>query len=271
MERVGALRVREHGSKGPRVIVLHGGPAAVGSAVGLAQGLSGWFRVLEPWQRGSGPTPLTVETHIADLHHLVMSRCGDARPPIVGESWGAMLALAYAAAHPTAVSAVGLVGCGTFDIEARAHLQATVAQRQEALRSQTKDSAKASRAGSAVDEGRLLRSALYDFAPIAGVAEENGEPFDMRAHSETWDDMLRLQEAGEYPAAFDAITCPVLMLHGAYDPHPGSLIRDGLKRHVPQLEYREWERCGHSPWIERFVRDDFFATLRAWLNSKLTR
>jgi hypothetical protein len=36
--------------------------------------------------------------------------------------------------------------------------------------------------------------------------------------------MIRLQDHGVYPAAFSAIRSPVLMLHGAVDPHPGRMI-----------------------------------------------
>jgi pimeloyl-ACP methyl ester carboxylesterase len=94
--------------------------------------------------------------------------------------------------------------------------------------------------------------------------EGAGEPFDIRAHTETWEDMVRLQDAGVYPAAFAAITLPVLMLHGTYDPHPGQMIRASLAPFLPQWEYREWEHCGHYPWGEQFVRDEF-AVLRKWL------
>jgi len=55
------------------------------------------------------------------------------------------------------------------------------------------------------------------------------------------------------------------MLHGAYDPHPGRMIRASLEPYVAPLEYREWERCGHDPWRERGVRDQFFVALREWL------
>ncbi len=77
--------------------------------------------------------------------------------------------------------------------------------------------------------------------------------------------MLRCQEEGLYPAAFAAIESPVLMLHGAYDPHPGRMIRDSLRPYLPQLEYREWENCGHSPWRQPEVREEFFEVLRNWL------
>jgi pimeloyl-ACP methyl ester carboxylesterase len=91
------------------------------------------------------------------------------------------------------------------------------------------------------------------------------EGVDARANRETWDDMLRLQAAGVYPQAFAGITAPVLMLHGARDPHPGRAIRDSLAPYMPQLEYYEWQQCGHYPWLERAVRDDFLATLEGWL------
>jgi pimeloyl-ACP methyl ester carboxylesterase len=43
------------------------------------------------------------------------------------------------------------------------------------------------------------------------------------------------------------------------------MIRASLEPHIPQLEYHEWERCGHFPWLEKAVRDEFFTVLRAWL------
>jgi pimeloyl-ACP methyl ester carboxylesterase len=91
------------------------------------------------------------------------------------------------------------------------------------------------------------------------------EACDARAHEETWQDMVRLQEEGVYPAIFSAIDAPVIMMHGAVDPHPGQMIRASLESHLPQLEYREWERCGHYPWLERSVRDEFLQGLRSWL------
>ncbi|MDP6113569.1 MAG: alpha/beta hydrolase [Planctomycetota bacterium] len=82
--------------------------------------------------------------------------------------------------------------------------------------------------------------------------------------------MLRLQEEGVHPSAFSAIQSPILMLHGRYDPHPGQMIRASLEPYLPQLEYLEWDRCGHSPWVEKFVRNEFFALLREWLVQHLT-
>jgi pimeloyl-ACP methyl ester carboxylesterase len=235
----------------------------------VARGLADSFRAFEPFQRGSGGEPLTVARHVADLHEWVASCCEGARPALVGHSWGAMLALAYAAAHPGRAASLVLVGCGTFDPAARDHLRTIRQERMDdALRRRI-----ARLPEEYPDPDERLR-VLGDLTKVLDSydlvsAEREMEACDARAHHETWEDMVRLQEEGVYPAAFSAIEAPVLMLHGAVDPHPGWMIRANLEPHLPQLEYLEWERCGHYPWLERAVREEFFAVLRAWLTRQL--
>lgn len=177
-----------------------------------------------------------------------------------------MLALAYAAAHPQVIARLVLIGCGTFDKDARARFEAEIAARMtpelkaglERLAQDFADPGERLRA-----RGRLLHQ-VYCYAPLP-MDYELGPPDSDLKFEETWHDMLRLQEAGVYPAAFRVIEAPVLMLHGTYDPHPGVMIRDCLCQYMPQIEYRELQRCGHEPWRERFASDDFFVALRAWL------
>jgi pimeloyl-ACP methyl ester carboxylesterase len=182
-----------------------------------------------------------------------------------------MLALAYAARHPDSVSALALVGCGTFDPVSRARLRSTIEERMDENYRRRMDHLNTEFPDPAERMLKLgeLGDTLYSYDPVPVEQDGHAEPFDLEAHTQTWDDMVRMQEAGLYPGAFAAIRCPVLMLHGTYDPHPGPLIRDSLLPHLPQLEYREWERCGHSPWLERAVRDEFFLTLREWLSQHL--
>ena len=259
--------MREYGSSGPVVIAIHGGPGAAGTMAPVARELAGRFRVLEPLQRHSGGVPLTVAQHIADLGDIIESRCEGRAPALAGESWGAMLALAFAAAHPDLAGAVALIGCGTFDPISRARLRKTLderltdalRQRLERLPEQIADPAERMRV-----MGDLVAPA-YSYDAVEGDSESI--QCDPRGHEETWADMLRLQREGVYPAAFTAVRAPVLMLHGAHDPHPGPMIRDNLRQYVPQLEYLEWERCGHSPWLEKAARREFFAALSAWLAS----
>jgi len=263
------IQLFTHGTSGPVVIVLHGGPAAPGCARPLALGLANAFTVLEPWQRGSGDGPLTVARHVADLHEAIELHCAGQTPALVGESWGAMLALAYAAEHPDTAGPLALIGCGTFDTASRARLQATLRERQDGALQALLDSLpqRIPDPRERLAEHYRLTHSLYSYDPVEALDGVVDVEVDMQAHEETWQDMLRLQAEGVYPAAFAAITSPTIMLHGTYDPHPGRMTYETLGRHIPQLEYREWERCGHSPWEERQVRDEFLAYLRQWLRA----
>ncbi|MBN1511904.1 MAG: alpha/beta hydrolase [Phycisphaerae bacterium] len=256
---------REYGTAGPCVAVLHGGPGAPGYMTPVARELADAFRVLEPFQRGSEGVPLTVDRHVADLKGLLERRWPGERPSLVGHSWGAMLALCFAAAHPEMAGAVVLIGCGTFDAAARRQLQATRGERlgcevQLRLEQLSRDCSDPD--ASLREFARVLQKC--DSVDLIDCPDES-EPCDARAAEQTWADMLRLQAEGVYPAAFASIRCPVRMLHGADDPHSGRLILAGLKPHIPHIEYEELARCGHYPWLERAARDAFYRHLRTWL------
>ncbi len=260
------MRFKEYGTAGRRVIVIHGGPAATGHAAPVAKELSDSFRVLEPHQRGSSDTPLTVATHIADLKDLIETQCCEEKPALVGESWGAMLTLGFAAAHNDLVGPIALVGCGAFDPQTRQIFHATIETRMNdeqrkrvaGLEQKYPDPAERFKAYYAEI------APLYTYDQIPGVSKDFTR-FDVKAYNETWNDMMRLQELGVYPKKFAAIKSPVLMLHGDYDPHPGKLTKEVLKKYIPQLEYHELKKCGHSPWEEKFARDEFFSILHEWL------
>jgi len=111
------LHVQQHGPAGGEPwLVLHGGPGS-----GCQPGMAAWFdpvrhRAIMPDQRGAGrSTPAgtlrrnTVGALLADLEQLRRT-LGIERWGVVGGSWGATLALAYAARYPQAVAALVLRG-----------------------------------------------------------------------------------------------------------------------------------------------------------------
>ncbi len=259
------IECREYGETGSRVAVLHGGPGASGYMAGLARDMARSFQVLEPLQRPSGAEKLTVALHVEDLHEVLKQRCPGERVSLVGHSWGAMLALAYAAKCPDGISLIALIGCGTFDKEARARMKITIEERlggkvDERMAQLEREIPDRDKRLAAM--GALIESVdSWDLLPLDCQAAS----CDARANEETWSDMMRLQAAHVYPQAFSTITCPVAMFHGKYDPHPGKMIRDSLKPYIPQLEYIEWERCGHYPWRESAAREEFLATLKTRL------
>lgn len=259
------MQARTYGNHGSPVIVLHGGPGAPGGLAPLARQLAAAHRVYEPFQRRSGDTPVTVAAHVADLHAYV-TEVPAARGPValVGHSWGAMLALAYGAAYPDECPPLALIGCGTFDPVARALLTANRAARMTPAWRERHAAAAA-----LPDAEARLRAigSLYEELDNVACAAHADETVwvDGPGHEQTWTDMLRLQEAGVYPAAFVAIKAPAIMLHGAQDPHPGRLTHARLQSYMPQLEYVEFATCGHTPWLEQWARDSFRTRLLEWL------
>jgi pimeloyl-ACP methyl ester carboxylesterase len=269
--RLAMLHVRQYGTSGSYVVVLHGGPGIPGYMAPIARGLADSYRVLEPFQRGSGDKPLTVGQHIEDLLEVINFYAGDSRPALIGSSWGAMLALAFAATYPESSGGLVLVGCGTFDPVARAAMQEALKSRMDESVCERLQRLEEEFAG----KNDLMKALadfllpLYSYDLITTNMEDEG--VDARAYQQTWQDMLRFQAEGLYPAAFASIKAPVLMLHGVFDPHPGRLIRANLESYLPQLEYREFESCGHYPWLEKSASEEFFSVLRNWLEHHLNK
>jgi len=257
------IKVRRYGATGPVVALLHGGPGVPGHMAAIARELAPKYRVIEPLQRVRGAKPLTVATHIRDLHD-VLTFFAQEPVHLVGSSWGAMLALAYAAEHQKQVRSVVAIGCGTFDVRARdlykhrlnARLDATLKVRIERLDHEGLD-----------DDEVLHRKAellLPAYSHDLITTELEHTAVDARGNKETWSDMLQLQARSVYPQSFARIKAPVLMLHGALDPHPGPEICASLAPYIRHLEYQDWPDCGHYPWLERSTRDMFYERLTSW-------
>ena len=259
--------VRQYGKSGPIVLLLHGGPGAPGYMKPVAEALAGRFRVLEPFQRGSGDEPLTVARHVQDLQDVIEAYCGGEQPLLVGHSWGAMLALVWAAEHPAAAKAIVLVGCGTFDAASREQMEVIRQQRMdEAFRKRLEQ---VPRKYPNPNTRLAVLGGLYQQLDSVDLIEVKNHlhECDAKAHEQTWADIVRLQKEGVYPQAFAAIRCPVLMLHGDEDPHPGPMIRESLTAFLPQLEYVSWPNCGHYPWLEKATYAEFSKTLTNWLEA----
>ncbi len=256
------LEVREYGNCGPFVVAVHGGPGAPGSIGTLARMMGEYARVVEPFQRRSGEMPLTVDTHIEDMKNVISQCAVGEKAIVVGHSWGAMLALAFAADYPDLASRLILIGCGTFDLKSREAYNHELEKRFGRPVGDVAGEIKAG-AGSANEKMSRLGQVFGD-AQSYDAEEENGEVVtcDMKAQEETWADMVRLQSEGVYPQKFRRVSCPVIMLHGDYDPHPGKMVHDTLARYVPAIEYVEFHRCGHYPWRERYAKSEFLQKLR---------
>ena len=58
------------------------------------------------------------------------------------------------------------------------------------------------------------------------------------------------------------IQCPVVAIHGDYDPHPSEGITIPLSRVVKGFRFHLLKHCGHHPWYEKEAREPFYALLK---------
>ncbi len=266
------IKTRQYGSGEKTVFVLHGGPGAPGYMKPVAErlGREGYLAV-EPFQRSGSPEkPLTVERHIEDLAEVVERFCPDRPAVIIGHSWGAMLGLCYAAKYTGRVESLVLIGCGTFDGESRevmtqrrmAKMSPGQRRRLDALENEDEQNDKALAA-----LGAMMRDVdSYELMKVDYAIEY----YDALGFRQTWEDMIALQKAEVYPQGFRAVTAGAVMLHGADDPHPGRMIYENLRQYMPGLEFIEFTKCGHYPWLEKHANREFYNSLLRYINKSFT-
>jgi len=227
----------------------------------LAALLDDTFTVARFDQRGCGRStadrgPFTIEQAVDDMDQ-VRAAFGFDRWALAGHSWGAELALRYAALHPdrtTAVAYIAGVGAGNGfrdafaaeqdrrlgpDRERLAELSATPAgdrtlaeERERCVLQWRPDFAQTS------DTTRHA-VALWETRP-AGAA------INTTAYRELWND----RETEDLRLAAARITCPVTMIFGDDDPRP-STASDSLLAALPNANRIVLKDAGHAPWAER--------------------
>jgi pimeloyl-ACP methyl ester carboxylesterase len=258
--------VRVWGAAPFRVVVVHGGPGAVGSMAPVARELATERGIVE-----TAHTARSIEGQIEELERAIRTA---ADPPvtIVGHSWGAMLAFLFAARRPALVERVILVGSGPYEdhyaagIDETRMSRFTQAERDEldTLTAALDDPARHDRDAIFARIGDLMgRADAYDPLPH----ESDAAGFDYEVFAQVWPEAAELRRRGELLAAGKSIRCPVVAIHGDYDPHPVAGIQEPLAATLKDFRMIVLDHCGHEPWLERQARDTFFRILRAELRA----
>lgn len=250
-----------HGGPPYSVAVLHGGPGAPGGMAPVARELSRDVGVLEPFQSAT-----SVVGQVDELHEQIG---GHADPPVtlIGWSWGAWLGILYAARHPDEVKKLILIGSGPFeDVHADMIMSTRLSRlgrddRSEALelldilndRSSSMEQELFARVGALMEKADT-------FDPLG--MESDVVEFQPEVNRDVWAEARAMRTDGSLLDAARTVTCPVIALHGDYDPHPYEGVFDPLSRTVHDFRFKLLAQCGHTPWNERYARERFFALLR---------
>jgi pimeloyl-ACP methyl ester carboxylesterase len=256
--------LRTYGCAPYSIAVIHGGPGAPGSMAPVARELAqAGFDVLEPLQ--------TANSLDGQVGELVDVLCKHAELPVtlIGWSWGAMLSFITAARHPDTVRKLILVSSGVYEAQYAASIMDTRMSRlNDEDRTAIEDAFQRlanpgdpKRDAALAFSGKTLKykTDSYDL-----LADPDQDVIEVRAdiHNAVWADASALRHSGELVALGRAIRCPVIAIHGNYDPHPIAGIREPLAPVLDDFQIEILERCGHYPWQERHARDAFFDLLR---------
>ena len=250
--------IREYGKPPFKTVVIHGGPGAAGSVVPVAERLGEKFGVLEPLQDVD-----TVEGQIIELY----DQLSPYTPPfiLVGHSWGAMLALLFAAKYPEWVEQLILVGCPPLDAQ---YVDEIEPNRLKNLNESDAEAAKEllGRAGrgcvSTPDMewlGELMEKAdAYEKDESLRTPKVSVQP---RIFYGVWRQATEMRKKGDFISLANDIKCGVSVIHGVFDPHPYKGTVDVLKNAGLNYELVLLDRCGHTPWEERYASEEFYSQL----------
>jgi pimeloyl-ACP methyl ester carboxylesterase len=261
--------LRTYGGPPFRVAVVHGGPGAGGEMAPVARRLAAARGVLEPIQ-----TATSLAGQIEELRTVLQSR---GQPPVtlVGFSWGAWLGYLVAARHPRLVGKLLLVGSGPFEAGYVSRLEATrLARLTDEERDEYRRIVRTLTGPATGGTGTLVKrlGALAAKADQLEPVPEEEEPLhsaeDQAAiFAGVWPEAAELRKSGRLLECGRHIRCPVVAIHGDYDPHPAEGVREPLSRVLPDFRFILLKNCGHKPWVERQASDEFYRLLQDELGS----
>ena len=129
----------------------------------------------------------------------------------------------------------------------------------EALSAVLDDATAAQRDQAFARFGALMGKAdAYDPLP------DSGDPVEIRAdiYAGVWPAAAELRRSGGLLQLGAHIECPVVAIHGSYDPHPAAGVEEPLAGALSDFRFVLLEECGHKPWVERRARGAFYRMLR---------
>ena len=77
-------------------------------------------------------------------------------------------------------------------------------------------------------------------------------------HNLIWSEAAKLRTDGKLLEVFQKIDSKIFLIQGQNDPHPAKGVMIPLQKNV-SCEAYVLEKCGHSPFMEKYVKDEFYS------------
>jgi len=258
--------IRKYGTPPYYIGLLHGGPGASGTMKPIAEKLSIDSGVLELLQ-----TENTINTQIEELHRQLIP-VADSPIVLIGHSWGAWLGFLFACKYPYLIKKLILIGAGAFDNKYNSDLFKIRLNRLE-----EKDKREVIMLLSIIEAGNTENETLKRFGELMTIADSydfqsiknEAIDFNMDVFQTVWQEAAILRDKNLLLQNSKNISCPVVAIHGNNDPHPYYGVEKPLSQHLKNFKMIKIDKCGHTPWKERYARDIFYEILFKEINCVL--
>jgi pimeloyl-ACP methyl ester carboxylesterase len=245
--------LRTYGGEPYDLVLLHGGPGVTGELQPIARRISISFGILEPLLLS-----LSIKEQVEELHTIIQNHCNH---PVVliGHSWGAWLGFIFVSLYPGSAKKLIMIGAPPFEEKYSAEItetrlsRLTTEERNWLFRAEQQIKAAPEKKHSIMIRyiDLMVKADSFDLIP----ADNDEMMFFPSVYYKVWDEASKLRKSGNLIKYAGNICCPVVSLHGDYDPHPADGVREPLSAVLKNFRFTLIEKCGHYPWKEKYAKD----------------
>lgn len=249
--------VRLYGNAPYKIVLVHGGPGAIGSLKGFAKELNELSQVgdVEALQ-----SKYSIDELIEELYNQIKDNCKE-KVSLIGHSWGAWLVAFFAEKNPELVENVILVGSGPLEDK---YVSEIGAQRMENLSEEDGQIFHRLINNQATDEDMAKISKVFEKSDNYCIENQDlhrADRTDSQMHNMVWEEAAKLRTDGTLLTSFKKIQSKLFLIQGEIDPHPVKGVIVPLQENGIKCEAYVLEKCGHSPFMEKYAKEKFYKIL----------
>ncbi|MBD5548376.1 MAG: alpha/beta hydrolase [Lachnospiraceae bacterium] len=249
--------VRLYGKAPYKIVLVHGGPGAIGLLKRCAQELTelSQIGVVEAIQ-----SKYSIAELIEELYNQIKDNCSD-KVSLVGHSWGAWLAALFTEKYPELIEHLILIGSGPLEDKYVSEIGArrfqNLSEEDGAIFQRLIDN-------QATDEDMekipdiLERSDNYC---LENREKHKADKADSEMHNKVWNEAAKLRTSGELLTSFKNVKSKIYLIQGQFDPHPVKGVTIPLQENGVTCKTYILGKCGHSPFMEKYAKDEFYKIL----------
>lgn len=251
---------RKYGTEPFKITAIHVSPGTPGETAPVAKELSGSFGTLETLQTAS-----SLEGQIQELYEILKRNAG-LPIKLIGWSWGALLSFIFTARYPEFINKLIIVSSAVFEEKYVPSIMETRLDRMDdgdmpeyySLINKLNDPGIKEKNYYLAKPGKMI-SRIDSCDPLPAGNDLLECQFEI--YQKVSDDCMKLRKSGELIKLGRKIKCPVVAIHGDYDPHPTEGIKEPLSKILNEFRFILLKDCGHHPWLEKNCKSKFYKIL----------